>query len=60
MVNIIKNIAIIVDFVVSFVAAAIKDINPVLSNALFGASAIILLVAVICVVIDIIKSRTDK
>ena len=57
MINIIKNIAIIVDFIVSFVAYAIKGLNPTVSNALFGASAIILLVAVVCVILELVFNR---
>ena len=57
MLNLIKNIAIIVDFIISFVAAAIQELNPGVSKVLFGASAIVLLVAVICVIIEVIINR---
>lgn len=56
-INAIKNIAIILDFVVSGIAAGIQKSNPTLSGTLFGASAIILLVAVVCVIVEFIKSR---
>ena len=56
-INAVKNIAIILDFVVSGIAAGIQKSNPSLSGALFGASAVILFVAVVCVVIEFIKSR---
>ena len=54
-INNIKNIAILLDFVVSIVASAIQKSNPRLSGMLFGLSAVILLVAVICVIIELIK-----
>lgn len=54
-INNIKNIAILFDFVVSIVASAIQKSNPSLSGMLFGLSAVILLVAVICVIIELIK-----
>ena len=56
-INAVKNIAIILDFVVSGIAAGIQKSNPSLSGTLFSASAIILFVAVVCVVIEFIKSR---
>ena len=56
-INTIKNIAIILDFVVSGIAAGIQKSNPSLSGTLFGASAVILLVAVVCVIVEFIKSR---
>ena len=54
-INNIKNIAILLDFAVSIVASAIQKSNPSLSGMLFGLSAVILLVAVICVIIEFIK-----
>lgn len=54
-INNIKNIAILLDFVASIVASAIQKSNPSLSGMLFGLSAVILLVAVICVIIELIK-----
>ncbi len=54
-INNIKNIAILFDFVVSIVASAIQKSNPSLSGMLFGLSAVILLAAVICVIIELIK-----
>ena len=57
MVNKIKNIAIILDFAVSIIASSLQNSNPQLSGMLFGASAVILLVAVICVIIELIKKK---
>lgn len=54
-INNIKNIAILLDFAVSIVASVIQKSNPSLSGMLFGLSAVILLVAVICVIIELIK-----
>ncbi len=54
-VNCVKNIAIIADFIVSIVASALQNSKPSLSGILFGASAVILFVAVVCVVIEWIK-----
>ena len=54
-INNIKNIAILLDFAVSIVASAIQKSNPSLSGMLFGLSAVILLAAVICVIIELIK-----
>ena len=56
-INTIKNVAIILDFVVSGIAAGIQKSNPSLSGTLFGASAVILFVAVVCVIVEIVKSR---
>lgn len=56
-INTIKNVAIILDFVVSGIAAGIQKSNPSLSETLFGASAVILFVAVVCVIVEFIKSR---
>ncbi len=56
-INTIKNIAIILDFIVSCIAVGIGKINPVLSGILFGISALILFVAVVCVVLEFIKSK---
>lgn len=56
-VNTIKNIAIILDFVVSLIASMIQSTNPTLSGILFLLSAIILFVAVICVIIEFIKKK---
>ena len=56
-INTIKNVAIILDFVVSGIAAGIQKSNPSLSGTLFGASAVILFVAVVCVIVEFIKSR---
>lgn len=53
--NLVKNIAIIADFIVSIIASVIKDSNPSLSGMLFGITAVILLVAVVCVVIEWVK-----
>ena len=56
----IKNIAIILDFVISIVASAIKSSMPEMSNNLFGASAIVLIVAVVCVFIEIVNWKIKK
>ena len=53
-INLVKNIAIIVDFVISGIAASIQNSNQALSGLLFGATAIILFVAVVCVVLELI------
>lgn len=55
-INNVKNIAIILDFVVSIIASSLQQSNPKLSSSLFGVSAIILIVAVICVVVEVVKS----
>lgn len=56
-VNDVKNIAIVLDFVVSIIASAIQKSNPSVSGMLFGLSAVILLVAVVCVVIELVKKK---
>ena len=56
-VNLIKNIAIILDFIVSISASAIQGSNPVMSGALFGLSAIILFIAVICVIVELLMKK---
>ncbi len=56
-INTIKNVAIILDFVVSGIAAGIQKSNPSLSGTLFGASAVILFVAVVCVIVEFVESR---
>lgn len=56
-VNSVKNIAILLDFVVSIIASAIQKTNPNLSGMLFGLSAVILLVAVICVIVELVKNK---
>lgn len=53
-INSIKNVAIILDFVVSMIASMIQKTNASLSGALFGASAVILLIAVVCVIIELV------
>lgn len=59
-VNLIKNIAIILDFIISIVASAIKTSMPELSNALFGISALVLIIAVICVIIEFVNWKLKK
>ena len=54
-VNSIKNIAILLDFAISIVASAIQKSQPALSGMLFGLSALVLLVAVVCVLIEMFK-----
>ena len=56
-INTIKNIAILLDFLISMVASMIQKSNSSLSGILFGISAIILFIAVICVIIEIIKTK---
>ncbi len=56
-INTIKNTAIILDFIVSAVAAGIQQSNPSLSGTLFGASAVILFVAVICVIVEFFTKK---
>ena len=56
-INLIKNAAIILDFLVSMFAAMMQGSNPGLSGMLFGLSAVILLVAVICVIVEVIQNR---
>ncbi|MBO6119208.1 MAG: hypothetical protein J6P02_01940 [Lachnospiraceae bacterium] len=56
-VNDVKNIAIVLDFVVSIIASAIQKSNQSVSGMLFGLSAVILLVAVVCVVIELVKKK---
>lgn len=56
-INSVKNIAILLDFVVSIIASAIQKTNPDLSGMLFGLSAVILLVAVICVIVELVKKK---
>ena len=56
-INNVKNIAILLDFAVSIIASAIQKTNPNLSGMLFGLSAVILLVAVICVIVELVKNK---
>lgn len=56
-INLVKNIAIISDFLVSGIAASMQSSNPVLSGTLFSLSAVILFVAVVCVVLEIILNK---
>lgn len=56
-INNLKNVAIIMDFAVSIIASAIQKSNPSVSGMLFGLSALILLVAVVCVVIELVKKK---
>ena len=58
-INLIKNIAIILDFIVSIFAAMLQSSNPALSGSLFGLSAIILFIAVICVIVEVIMNRKN-
>ena len=57
MVNKIKNIAIILDFAVSIIASSLQASNPQISGMLFGLSAVILFIAVVCVIIELIKKK---
>ena len=56
-INLIKNLSIIVDFVLSIIASALKNSQPGMSDTLFMLSGIVLFVAVICVVIELIKKK---
>lgn len=56
-VNKIKDIAIIVDLIISIIASSIQASNPQLSGVLFGLSAIVLIVAAVCVIIGFIKKK---
>ena len=58
--NLVKNVAILLDFIVSIIAGSIRSLAPELSGILFMVSAIILLIAVVCVVIDFISSGRSK
>lgn len=57
-INLIKNVAIILDFIVSGFAASIQSLNPSLSGLLFGLSAFILFIAVVCVILEIIIKKS--
>ena len=54
-INLMKNIAILLDFMVSAVASALRSLAPKFSAALFVVSAVILFVAVVCVAIDFVS-----
>ena len=54
--NLVKNVVILLDFIVSIVASAIKDMLPGMSNILFMISAVILFIAVVCVIVDFVSS----
>ena len=56
-INLIKNVAIILDFLVSILASMMAGSNPGLSGSLFGLSAVILFIAVICVVVEVVQGR---
>ena len=56
-IGLIKNIAIIADFIISIIASAIKNSMPEVSNMLFGISAIVLIIAVICIIIEFVNWR---
>ena len=56
-ISLIKNIAIIADFIISIIASVIKSSIPEVSNALFGISAIVLIIAVICIIIEFVNGR---
>ena len=56
-INSVKNIAILLDFAVSIIASAIQKTNPNLSGMFFGLYAVILLVAVICVIVELVKKK---
>lgn len=54
-IDLIKNTAIILDFVISIVASVITTSMPEISNILFSISAVVLIIAVICVLIEIVS-----
>ena len=56
-IGLIKSVAIIADFIISIIASVIKKSTPEVSNMLFGISAIVLIVAVICVIIEFVNWR---
>ena len=58
--GLIKNVAIILDFIISLVASVIKTSMPEMSNILFGTSAVVLIVAVVCVVVEIVNWKLKK
>ncbi len=58
MLNKIKNIAIILDFIISMVAYGIQNSNAKLSGNLYMVSAIVLLIAFVCVVIELFKKKS--
>ncbi len=55
-INLIKNVAIIFDFIVSIIAAMMQGSNLELAAMLFGLSAVILFIAVICVIVEVIQN----
>ena len=59
-ISLIKNVAIIADFIISIIASVIKKSMPEVSNMLFGISAIVLIVAVICVIIELVNRKMNK
>ena len=48
------------DFVISIIASMIKTSMPELSNTLFGISAFVLIIAVICVVIEMVNWKLKR
>ena len=56
-IGLIKNVAIIADFIISIIASVIKKSMPEASNILFGISAIVLIIAVICIIIEFVNWR---
>ncbi len=56
-INTVKNIAIILDFIISSIAAGIQKTSPSVSGTLFGISAVILFIAVVCVILELVKSK---
>jgi hypothetical protein len=55
--NLVKDIAIIADFIISIVASSVKNSNPTLSDTLFAISGVVLTIAVICVLIEFFKKK---
>ena len=60
MVNLIKNIAIIVDFVISMIGGIIQKSAPEVSGVLINIGIVALVVALVCVIIDFCTKKKDK
>ena len=58
--NLIKNVAILLDFVISVIASCVSNFAQKISNSLYIASAVILFIAVVCVVVDFVLAKKSK
>ncbi|MBO7510216.1 MAG: hypothetical protein J6T35_03445 [Bacteroidales bacterium] len=56
-INLIKDCAIVADFIVSGIASALQGTNPSISGVLFGVSAVLLFVALVCVIVGWVKKK---